>query len=180
MKIIRASFLPVLLLVVCLLAAAQSTGGWTYFHPAGSQFSVNLPPACSPQYVGDTQPKPGEQTYLWRCIIPGTAVYLVGYTRYDHINSISREIAADRDNFNKSTHASLLDQHAISTDGIAGLEFDSRNDKMTYRGRVWVRGHRAFAAFAGAPGTQLPAATDGFMNSFHLQPAGSGNGNKTQ
>ncbi len=180
MKIIRASFLPVWLGVLCLLAAAQSAGGWIYFEPPGSQFSVYFPPACSPQFVVDKHPKPTEQTYLWRCTIPGTAVYLIGYTRYQHIDSASGEMAADRDNFVKGTNTVLLDQHAISTDGITGLEFNSRSDKMIFRGRVWVRDHRAFAAFAGGTGAQLPAAAAGFMNSIHFKPAGSDGNNKSK
>ncbi len=146
---------------------AQSSAGWKPFAPQGGLFSVDLPSECTPQPDVSTD-KNGSITRLWKCFRPGAWVYLWGYTEYKSISSVAGELAADRDNFDKSAHLNLLDQHDIVTDGVPGIEFDSSNARLVARVRVWVVGNRAFIAVATEVGTQLTEDAKTFLQSFHF------------
>ena len=145
----RKFILPLLVsLLVIAEAAAQSPNataqtqqtGWEEFAPEGGGFSILFP----------TKPveaitKKKNYTLHSFTSVAGRGTYVASYSDYLQIKSEPATVLiANRDKFNKSLQATLVNSREITVDGNAGIEFTSENPAATIKSQLFLVGNRLY------------------------------------
>ncbi|MDE3083666.1 MAG: hypothetical protein KGJ37_00410 [Verrucomicrobiota bacterium] len=178
----RIKLAPLGVLLLALLALglrAQADVGvaWKTFTDPENRFSILMP--TDPQVSSDSGPAgAAKPSYTSRIYIAreGANIYLAGITLYDVSSynpsetseTIEKELAADRDNFNKQVKAHGTDGHRRQLDGHPALEFKSSAPQGNFSGLVVLVGSHCYMVVAAYRTPDEPAEATKFLKSFKL------------
>lgn len=164
-----------LLLLLALTAFGfQTPAPWTKFTSPLGRFSVLMP--GEPKEEKETKQTGGPlapfTNYLYSAKTEN-AFYLVGWVDYRpgaRLN-VQGELAANRDNFVKSVHATLGAEKPIKLGLHPGIEFTAESPQATFLVRTYVVGQRPYMLVAATfKGKDDGANIDKFFSSFALKP----------
>jgi hypothetical protein len=172
MRIIKGIFAAVVMIVVTsLVLNAQKPDSWVTFDSEAGHFSILMPEI--PKDETETKPTP-YGPYTSHTFITKTmkGLFLVGWVDYDprFKFTIQDELNANRDNFVKAVHATLLRTTPITLNGNPGIEFTAESPEANIKSRVYIVGRRPYQVAAATYKSEEDADTvQRFFDSFTIK-----------
>lgn len=161
-----------LVLIGLATASAQAPADWVKFSSPGSPFTILLPTQPKEEKKVSEHPSGPYTTTLYMSNGPNRELFLVGWVDYDpKFNfGVQAELEANRDNFIKSTKATLLSTTPIKLGAHPGIEFKAEmTGKADIASRVFIVGRRPYILVAVTPpGRDSSVVRERFFSSFKL------------
>jgi hypothetical protein len=165
------------LLAFGLRGRADTGETWKTFTDPENRFSILMP--SDPQVTNESGPqgaaKPTYTSHIYMAK-ENNNLYLAGITFYDPSSydpsatpdQVEKELAADRDNFNKAVNAHITSQQRRKFGDYPAIEFTSSNADANFSGLIILVGTHCYMAVAAYHTPDTPAEVTRFFESYKL------------